>query len=85
MALYVTACGLTTSPIPFGSQTFQIDFDFIDHRLSLRTSDGSIRIMELAPRSVADFYAELMARLAELDVEVKIQTTPNEVRRSNPV
>ena len=79
VALYVTACGLTTSPIPCGSHTFQIDFDFIDHRLSLRTSDGSIRIMELAPRSVADFYTELMARLAELDIEVKIQTTPNEI------
>src|SRR5258708_1589941 len=54
-ALYVTARGLTTSPIPYGTRTFQIDFDFVDHRLVVSTSDGEIRILGLSPLSVADF------------------------------
>jgi len=77
--LYVTARGLTTSPIPYGRRLFEIDFDFIDHRLGLRTSEGAIERVTLAPRSVADFYAELMARLRELGIEVTIWTRPVEV------
>lgn len=83
VALYVTARGLTTSPIPYGGRTFQIDFDFLDHQLLIQTNDGSAKTMRLAPRAVADFYEELMAKLAELDIAVKIHTTPNEV--VNPV
>src|SRR5579862_5649993 len=60
VALYVTARGLTTSPIPYGLRTVQVDFDFIDHRLLVSTSDGVVRTLALAPRSVADFYGELM-------------------------
>ena len=56
VALYVTARGLTTSPIPDGTRTFQIDFDFIDHLLEIRTSRGRIEGFPLGPRSVADFY-----------------------------
>jgi hypothetical protein len=77
--LYVTASGLTTSPMPYGQRTFQVDFDFIEHRLRLATSDGDARELELAPRTVADFYVEFMARLKELGLEVKIWTTPVEV------
>lgn len=77
--LYVTARGLTTSPIPYDARTFQIDFDFIDHRLSIQTSDGTGKTMALRPRSVADFYAELMSTLAELGLHVSIHTAPNEV------
>src|SRR2546427_8994055 len=66
VTLYVTARGLTTSPIPYGARTFQIDFDFIAHRLSIETSDGAVRAMTLQPRSVADFYEELLGRLKEL-------------------
>ena len=44
VTLYVTARGLTTSPIPYGPRTFQLDFDFIDHRLLLQTSDGAVSI-----------------------------------------
>jgi hypothetical protein len=61
--LYVTCRGLTTSPIPYGTRRFQIDFDFIDHRLNILTSDGAVERIPLIPRSVADFYAEIMARL----------------------
>ncbi|MBE0599449.1 MAG: hypothetical protein IH614_19590 [Desulfuromonadales bacterium] len=79
VALYLTSRGLTTSPIPYGTRTFQIDFDFIDHRLLLQSSDGAVRTMALAPRSVADFYRELSATLAELELKVAIHTTPSEL------
>jgi hypothetical protein len=77
--LYLTARGLTTSPIPCGKATFQIDFDFIDHALWVRTSEGHFRELRLAPKSVAQFYAELFAALAELGLEVRINTTPSEI------
>jgi hypothetical protein len=79
VTLYVTARGLTTSPIPHGLRTFQIDFDFIDHRLLLHASDGAARTMTLRPRSVADFYEELFSNMAQLGIDVKIRTMPNEV------
>src|ERR1041385_8349182 len=58
--LYVTARGLTTSAMPYRDRTFQIDFDFIDHRLLIQCHDGATETLALAPRSVADFYAEVM-------------------------
>ncbi len=64
--LYVTARGLTTSPIPYGNLIFQIDFDFIDHELQIQTSQGAERSFELSPRSVADFYREVMGLLHAL-------------------
>ncbi|WP_036263775.1 DUF5996 family protein [Methylocapsa aurea] len=82
--LYVTARGLTTSPIPFGHRTCQIDFDFIDHRLLIASSDGRTASLALEPRSVADFYAEVMAGLASLDFAVKIWTTPVEIPNAIP-
>jgi hypothetical protein len=81
--LYVTSRGLTTSPIPYGSRTFTIDFDFIDHRLLITTSAGATQTMALAPRSVADFYRELMAILRTLGIEVVIHAIPDEVE--NPI
>jgi hypothetical protein len=78
-ALYLTARGLTTSPIPYGERTFQIDFDFINHRLLIQSSDGAVRTMALEPRSVGDFYQELFSILHQLDLAVTIHTTPNEV------
>ncbi|HME28217.1 MAG TPA: DUF5996 family protein [Acetobacteraceae bacterium] len=82
--LYVTSRGLTTSPIPFGARSFQIDFDFIDHLLKILTSDGNVETMPLAPRSVADFYAEVMARLRGLGLETHIWTTPVEIADAIP-
>src|SRR6187401_1107753 len=72
VALYVTARGLTTSPIPDGARTFQIDFDFIDHVLRISTSDGAERQFTLPGKSVASFYAATMVTLAELDISVTI-------------
>jgi hypothetical protein len=79
VALYVTARGLTTSPIPDGTKTFQIDFDFIDHELQIATSDGARRQFALATQSVASFYAAIMAALAELDIHIAIDEMPNEL------
>jgi hypothetical protein len=82
--LYVTARGLTTSPIPHGRRVFQIDFDFVDHRLVIATSDGMTTSLPLAPRSVAEFYRELMAQLAALDIFVTIWTMPVEIPDAIP-
>src|ERR1039457_7426363 len=64
VALCVTARGLTTSPIPYGDAAFQIDFDFIDHVLWVRTSGGHYRQVILPPMPVVEFYAALMAAVA---------------------
>lgn len=77
--LYVTARGLTTSPIPHGDRTFQIDFDFIDHRLLLQSSDGGQGHFALEPQSVAAFYWRLMEELDKLGLPVDIYRKPNEV------
>lgn len=82
--LYVTARGLTTSPIPYGARSFQIDFDFIDHRLLLATDDGVTKQILLTPRSVADFHAELMTALHELGLETHIWTMPSEIEGAVP-
>jgi hypothetical protein len=82
--LYVTCRGLTTSPIPYGGESFQIDFDFIDHTLTIRTSRGEIETVVLGPRSVADFYAERMGRLRRLGLETRIWTMPVEIPDAIP-
>ncbi|KWV58995.1 hypothetical protein AS156_32945 [Bradyrhizobium macuxiense] len=79
VTLYVTTRGLTTSPIPDGDRTFQIDFDFIDHVLLMSTSDGTERQFALSGQSVASFYAGIMAGLKELGIDVAIDEMPNEV------
>jgi Family of unknown function (DUF5996) len=77
--LYVTGRGLTTSPIPHGFRTFQIDFDFIAHRLILQSSDGGTGGFALEPQSVARFYARLMEEMGKLGLHVEIYRKPNEV------
>ncbi len=79
VTLYVTSRGLTTSPIPYSEKTFQIDFDFIEHRLMIETSGGDVRSIELRPRPVADFYSEVMSTLHDLGFDIRIHTLPNEV------
>src|ERR1700728_955489 len=79
IVLYVTARGLTTSPIPDGTRSFQIDFDLIDHDLRISTSDGATRRFALGGQSVASFYAAVMAALAELGIDPVIDTMPNEL------
>jgi hypothetical protein len=79
VALYVTARGLTTSPIPDGARSFQIDLDFIDHALRISTSDGATRQFALAGQSVANFYTAIMADLATLGIRLAIDEMPNEL------
>jgi len=84
--LYVTARGLTTSPIPSHggrSSIFEVHFDFIDHNLLIFASDGTTKVLPLISRSVASFYQEFMAALRTLGIEVMINTLPSEVQ--NPI
>src|SRR5438093_672270 len=81
--LYLTARGLTTSAMPYGGRIFQIDFDFIDHRLRIAASDGRHDSMALVPRSVAEFYGELIGRVRTLDLDVPIRTMPVETPHPN--
>jgi Family of unknown function (DUF5996) len=82
--LYVTSRGLTTTPIPYGARTFEVDFDFIEHRLILQTSDGSTRAMPLRPQAVADFYHEYMKLLGDLGITVKLWPVPVEAEHAIP-
>jgi hypothetical protein len=84
VTLYLTARGLTTSPIPHPAGIFEIRFDFIDHKLRILKSDGAVQVIELRPKSVAAFYREVMAALSELKIDTKINTTPNEVEPAIP-
>jgi hypothetical protein len=82
--LYVTARGLTTSPIPLPDGCFEADFDFLGYNLAIRTSSGQERTLALAPRSVADFYAEYMSSLRSLGIEVEIDLAPAEFDDPTP-
>lgn len=79
VTLYVTSKGLTTLPISYGTRTFQIDFDFIRHQLTIQSSDGATAGFPLQAQSVAAFYRRLMEEIARLDLRVDIHKTPNEV------
>ena len=81
--LYVTARGLTTSPIPLGYGSFEIRFDFIDHKLVIETSIGALRELKLEPQSVAEFYSKFLASLQELGIDVRIHAVPDEF--PNPI
>jgi hypothetical protein len=79
VALYVTARGLTTSPIPYGDRVFEISFDFIDHKLTIDVSDGRRQTIALGPRTVADFFASFMRALDDIQIRVRIWPMPAEV------
>jgi hypothetical protein len=79
VTLYVTPRGLTTSPIAHGPRTFQIDFDFVDHRLVVECSDRGRASFPLEPQPVSAFYRRLMDELARLGLRVRIDKRPNEV------
>jgi len=81
--LYVNARGLTTSMIPYRDAKFELSFDFIDHRLWLNTSDGQRKSLSLEPRTVAEFYKQVMDMLREVEIEVKIWRMPVEI--PNPI
>jgi hypothetical protein len=84
VTLYVTGRGLTTSPIPDGARSFQLDFDFVDHVLWLRTSDGHFRQLVLKPMPVAEFYADIGIALRELGIDIRINQRPNEIPDAIP-
>ena len=79
VTLYVTTRGLTTSPIPYGNRTFQIDFDFIGHEVKIQSSDGGVAGFSLQPQSVAAFYGRLQSEMGKLDLHVNINGKPNEI------
>ncbi len=77
--LYVTARGLTTSPIPYRDRSFEITFDFIDHQLRIETSDGARQAIALAPMTVQDFYSRVRQALGNLHIDVHIWPMPVEI------
>ena len=79
IALHLTSRGLTTRPLSHGSRSFTMEFDFVDHQLLLRTTDGDRRALKLEPRSVAEFYRAVMATLTEMSLPVKIWPVPVEI------
>ena len=81
--LYVSARGLTTSPMAYQDRIFEIEFDFIDHTLRIQCSDGSLATLDLRPQTVADFYEEVMEALHGLGIDVKIWPMPVEI--PNPI
>jgi Family of unknown function (DUF5996) len=84
VALAVTSRGLTTSTIPWAGGVFEVNFDFIDHNLWIVTSEGHTKALPLIPRSVADFYAEVMGVLGSLGIDVSINSKPVEVENGIP-
>jgi hypothetical protein len=82
--LYVTARGLTTSAIPYGTGIFDIELDFVDHLVRIRTGEGTTRTVALRPRAVADFYRDLFRQLTDLGMAIGIHARPNEVAEAIP-
>lgn len=83
VTLYVTSRGLGTSPIPWQGEYFDVQFDFVDHKLLIRLSSGPVKTLPLRAQSVAAFYREYMDALASLGIHVKIHSMPDEV--ANPI
>ena len=83
VTLYVAASGLTTGAMPHRDRTFQVDFDFVRHRLAVTCGDGGSGGFALEPMSVAAFYSRLMRELERLGLPVRIHAVPNEVE--NPI
>lgn len=81
--LYVSSHGLTTSAMPYGARTFEIQFDFLSHQLQIQCNDGGERTLKLRPQSVADFYHEFMDALHSAGLDVKIWRMPVEI--PNPI
>jgi len=82
--LYVTARGLGTSPIPYGGTSFEMELDFLDQQLVIRTTGGGLETVALQPRTVADFHRAVMAALGSMNIHVRIYTTPSEVADGIP-
>src|SRR3954468_6632168 len=79
VTLYVSPRGLTTGAVPYRNAVFDMEFDFIDHRLAIRLSDGRHQVVPLAAKPVAEFYGETLSALDRLGIESHIVGRPNEV------
>jgi len=84
VTFYPTANGLTTSPMPYETRTVEVEFDFVNHDLLIRTSDGATRALPLVPRTVADFYHEYVSLLDSLGIRVHIRPVPSEMEDELP-
>jgi uncharacterized protein DUF5996 len=84
VTLYLTARGLSTSPMPVGDRCLEVELDFIDHNLLVRTGEGATRALALVPRTVADFYREYITLLESLDLRVPIRPVPSEMADAIP-
>ncbi len=84
VTLYVSPRGLTTSSIPHRTGAFEIEFDFVDHQLRVRSSNGGVQTLALRPMAVAEFYAQVLGLLAGLGIEAPIRPHPNEVDPAIP-
>jgi len=82
--LYVSARGVTTTPMAYGVRALEVEFDFIEHRLAVKTSDGALREIALRPQAVADFYREYIDVLAGLGITLKMRPVPDEVEHPIP-
>lgn len=84
VTLYVSAKGLTTGSIPYEKGVFEIEFDFIHHRLEITSSEGNFEQIELYPRTVADFYKALFQKLQMMNINAFIHSAPNEMDPATP-
>jgi hypothetical protein len=84
VTLYLTARGLTTSPMPYGVRSFEVELDFIDHNLLVRTNEGATRALALVSRTVADFYREYTGLLDSLGFRIKLRPIPSEMEDTEP-
>ena len=84
ITLHVTPNGLSTMEMPYENQNFQIDFDFINHKLKIITSEGKMRDFDLQGNSVADFYNKIFAVLKDLKIDLNINSTPVEMEDPIP-
>lgn len=84
VSLYISARGLTTSAMPYENGIFEIEFDFIDHNLTVKTSEGSTRTIPLEPKTVKTFHDEVMQTLASLDIYPAIRDMPDEIPGAVP-
>jgi hypothetical protein len=84
VTLYISSRGLSTGKVPYGSGSFQIDFDFIDHQLVVSASDGGLKRLRLQPATVASFYRDLFNLLNEMNISTEIYARPNELEMAIP-
>ena len=84
VTLYVSARGLTTSAMPYKNGVFEIEFDFIEHNLTIKTSEGATEKIKLEPKSVKRFYGEVMTKLESLGIEPEIRNLPDEIPDAIP-